>query len=55
MHFIDQELSSKTQLGAIVGAISGYLCPVVNNLDSAVWQWTARQSVVSKNAFQMGD
>lgn len=26
MHFIDQDLSGLNQLGAIVGAISGYLC-----------------------------
>ena len=26
MHLIDQELSGIDQLGAIVGAISGYLC-----------------------------
>lgn len=26
MHLIDQELSGLNQLGAIVGAISGYLC-----------------------------
>lgn len=26
MHLIDQELSGINQLGAIVGAISGYLC-----------------------------
>lgn len=26
MHLIDQDLSGINQLGAIVGAISGYLC-----------------------------
>lgn len=47
MHLIDQELSGIDQLGAIVGAISGYLCSkqfgqLCRNSGQSVVKWHAK-------------
>ncbi len=53
MHIIDQELSGINQLGAIVGAISGYLCGKQFGQLCLTADWQTIWS--KKNGLQVGD
>lgn len=48
MHLIDQELSGINQLGAIIGAISGYLCGKQFGQHCLKVDWQVMKKVVKK-------